>query len=202
MKRQHPLLPDFAREALGERPGVAADSMPADPLLLDALASAGAAWSRTSARPRGADALRARLLDQVRRVPLRYAPLYGRLTHLFDLDEPALVAVLEASQDQAAWEPFAPGVLAFHLAPGPRYAGADAGLIRIKAGLAFPMHEHLGDESVLLLEGGYREGSTGRIYQAGDFHGMKAGSRHSYDVLPDSPLVFAVLLYGGIAFDK
>jgi quercetin dioxygenase-like cupin family protein len=197
--KARPLLPDFAREALGDKQGADAP-VPADPLLLEALAGAGAAIS--GARPRGADSLRARLLDEVRRMPLRYAPFYARLMGLFDLDEPALLAVLEASQNQTAWEPFAPGVLAYHLAPGPRCAGADAGLIRMEGGVAFPSHEHLGDESVLVLEGGYRDNTTGRIYQAGDFHEMKGGSRHSYDVLPDAPLVFAVVLHGGLLFDE
>ena len=198
-----PLLPDFAREALAEEQGArVGESAPSDPVLLDAQAGAGAAFSRAHPRPRGADALRSRLLDEVHRVPLRYAPFYERLMALFDLDEPAVVAVLDASQNQSAWEPFAPGVLAYHLAPGPRHAGADAGLIRMEAGLAFPSHEHLGDESVLVLEGRYRDNIAGRIYQAGDRHDMKGGSRHSYDVLPDAPLVFAVVLYGGIVFDK
>lgn len=199
--KTRPLLPEFAREALGDKPN-GDQAAPADPLLLEALAGTGAALPRAHSRPRGADALRARLLEEVHRVPMRYAPFYARLMGLFDLDEPALLGVLEASQNQAAWEPFAPGVLAYHLAPGPRHAGADAGLIRMEGGLAFPAHEHLGDESVLLLEGGYRDTSTGRVYQAGDLHEMKAGSRHAYDVLPDSPLVFAVVLYGGIVFDK
>jgi anti-sigma factor ChrR (cupin superfamily) len=147
------------------------------------------------------DALRARLLDDVRRAPLRYAPFYDRLKDLFDLDEPALLAVLERSLEPSAWEPYMPGAHAFHLQAGPLVAGADAGLVRMKAGLVFPSHVHLGDETALVLEGSYRE-STGRVYQAGDVHAMAAGSRHAYDVLPGSPLVFAVVLHGGIELDQ
>jgi quercetin dioxygenase-like cupin family protein len=116
---------------------------------------------------------------------------------MFDLDEAGVIAILEASQASSAWEPFAPGVLAFHLAPGPRLAGADAGLIRMDPELAFPSHTHLGDETVLVLEGAYRE-NTGRVVQAGDIHHMERGSIHSYEVLPGTPLLFAVVLYGGI----
>jgi hypothetical protein len=157
------------------------------------MAGVGAAAGRAGAPAR----LRERLLAGVRRAPLRYAPFYDRLMGLFDLEEAALVALLEKSNDAALWEPFLPGVHAFHFTAGPRVSEADAGLVRVEAGVAFPGHRHLGRERVLLLEGSYRD-STGVVYQAGDVHEMAKDSRHSYEGSPDAPLVLAVVLYGGI----
>jgi hypothetical protein len=190
-----PLWPAFAREAIegseNDLPSEAARRR--DAALVEVVANVGAALGRASAPASSRD----RLLAAVRRPPVRYAPLYDRLMGLFDLDEPALIAHLERSNDPAAWEPFLPGVHAFHFRPGPRVSEADAGLVRVEAGVTFPGHRHLGPERVLLLEGSYRD-STGVVYQAGDVHEMAKDSRHSYQVSPDSPVVIAVVLYGGV----
>ncbi len=75
--------------------------------------------------------------------------------------------LLSSLSDAARWEPGPlPGSSLFHLDGGPRIATADAGFVRLPAGLEFPVHRHLGSERVLLLEGSYRD-SDGKHWGPG-----------------------------------
>jgi len=146
--------------------------------------------------------LRERLLATVARPRLRFAPLFGALSELFDLDDPDLAALFERAALPAAWASSAvPGTQLLHLAGGPRVATADNGLVRIDAGARFPQHRHLGHERVLVLEGGYRDEPSGRLYLPGDWHEMPAGTTHAYTALADQPLLLAVSLVAGVDVD-
>jgi quercetin dioxygenase-like cupin family protein len=201
-----PSLPAFVDEVLtdeergspSERRGAGPRAAPG---LVEALANLAVMLpaARWGARPPAGS--RERLLAVVRRMPVRYAPFYDRLASLFDLETSALVAQLERSQDASAWEALGPGSSAFHLRGGPRVAGADVGLVRVEAGRVFPEHRHLGHERVLVLEGGYRD-SAGHVVSAGDFHEMERDTRHSYKVLAGGPLVVALVLFGGVEFER
>jgi quercetin dioxygenase-like cupin family protein len=143
--------------------------------------------------------LRERLLANVRRPRLRFAPLYGRLSELFDLPETELAHLFERAAAPGAWlaAPI-PQTELLHLEGGPRVAGADNGLVRIRAGARFPRHRHLGPERVLVLEGAYRDEQSGRIYGAGDLHEMAEGTAHAYTALPDRDLLLAVSVVRGV----
>lgn len=143
--------------------------------------------------------LRERLLVSVAEPRLRYAPLYGQLSELFDLSDAALSSLFEQSDSPTAWvvAPI-PGVELFHLRGGPRVAAADNGLVRIRAGARFPQHRHLGAERVLVLAGGYRDEQSGRVYWAGDLHEMVEGSSHAYTALGERDLLLAVSVLRGV----
>jgi quercetin dioxygenase-like cupin family protein len=146
--------------------------------------------------------LRERLLASVARPRLRYAPLFGALSDLFDLGDTALADLFERAESRHEWQASqVPATELLHLQGGPRVAGADNGLVRIEAGATFPNHRHLGLERVLVLEGGYRDEPSGRIYRAGDLHEMLPGSAHSYVALPERPLLLAVSLVSGVDVD-
>jgi quercetin dioxygenase-like cupin family protein len=187
---KHPLeppIPDFVREALAsdER------DLESDRLLAESLSALGP----VQAAPTSAG--RARLLDAVRLPPLRHAPFFDRLSTLFDMSVEEVTAMLTRSTDVQAWEGAMPGVELLHFQGGPKTAGSDCGLVRVAAGLAFPRHRHLGVERALILEGGYRDDS-GHLFQAGDLAVMDPGTSHAYVVLPDGPLLFALLLEHGL----
>jgi quercetin dioxygenase-like cupin family protein len=181
-KSRFPELPEFARDA--EQP---------DAGLADALA---ALCPPPKVPPQ---LLRERLLATAMRPRLRYAPLFGALSELFDLGDSDLASIFERAADAGAWakSPI-PGTELLHLVGGPRVAGADNGLVRLRAGARFPMHRHLGSERVLVLEGGYEDEQSGRSYQPGDVHHMPAGSSHAYRALPGRDLLFAVSVVEGV----
>lgn len=57
-------------------------------------------------------------------------------------------------------------------------------LIRMEPGAAYPEHEHLGLEEVLILSGGYRDGDG--EHRAGSYLRYPAGSRHAPVALGDA----------------
>jgi anti-sigma factor ChrR (cupin superfamily) len=142
-------------------------------------------------QPQQSDGL-ARLLQAVAEPPLRYAPFFDRLARLWDLDEPAVVRVLERSRDARAWRrgPL-PGVRWISVRGGPKTAGLSVYLARFAPGLRFPRHRHPGPETVLVLEGGYSD-SSGRVVSAGDIQEMAAGSEHALSVDGDATCIVAV----------
>lgn len=143
--------------------------------------------------------LRQKLLANVMRPRLRYAPLFGKLSRLFDWGDLELAALFERAAQAEAWVPAPiPGVQLLHFTGGPRAAGADNGLVRLAAGTRFPAHRHLGRERALVLEGAYRDEQDGRLYVAGDLHEMIEGSAHAYVVTDDGPALLAVSLVGGV----
>lgn len=165
----------------------------ADPELLEALAELLPAAAPPS------PALRSRLLTAVATPRRRFAPLFDALGELFDLADEALEALFERAADPQQWTVApVPQVRLLHLIGGPRVAAADNGLVRIAAGARFPLHRHLGTERVLVLEGGYRDEQSGRIYLPGDLHEMPTDSQHSYVALPERELLTAVSLVAGV----
>ena len=62
---------------------------------------------------------------------------------------------------------FADGVLVAHVPNGPATEGAIVGFIKLAPGTSFPTHTHLGDETVLVVQGAFRD-SEGEEARAGD----------------------------------
>jgi quercetin dioxygenase-like cupin family protein len=189
MRRRADLVPAFARET--ERASDAAEGELLDALGLLALLLRPIPPSARS---------RERLLTTICRKPVRLLPFLERLSELFDLGLDPLQEVLVEVDDPERWRPGPlPGTLLFHLEGGPRRAGADCGLVQLAPGFALPRHRHLGDERVLVLEGGYRE-DTGRVFLPGDVHHMPRGTLHGYRVFDDGPCLCALVLYEGVEF--
>ena len=127
----------------------------------------------------------------------------GRLARLFDLPrERAGELIQEAGGPATGWEAFpVAGVRLFHLTGGPRVSTADCGLVRLEPGVRFPAHRHVGDEWSLILAGEAEEEGTGARWLPGDLVHRAPGSAHAYRVAGREPLVFAVVLHGGIQLE-
>ena len=176
-------IPAFVSEALAEEPGL-------EPALIDRLPEL-LAPADVPAGALGA------LLAEVEAPPLRYAPFFDRLSELWDLPEPELMAVFEKSRDKRAWrKPPLPGLELMRIRGGPRTEGAELYLARFAPGMRFPKHRHLGHEEVLILEGHYTEGTTGRVYRSGDVHFMEADGAHDLLIAKDEPCVAAAAHHG------
>jgi hypothetical protein len=182
-KRNQPDLPELLREA----------GLTDEPALRAALAEL---HPPAKAPPQ---LLRERLLNAVSRPRLRFAPLYGALSELFDLGDTELSNLFERADDANAWvSSQIPATRLLHLTGGPRVAHADNGLVRIAAGAPFPRHRHLGLERVLVLDGGYRDEPSGRLYLAGDWHEMATDTEHAYSALAGKELLLAVSVVSGV----
>ncbi|MEI9954412.1 MAG: cupin domain-containing protein [Pseudomonadota bacterium] len=141
---------------------------------------------------------RARLLAAVAASDERFAPLFGKLTRFFDLSAEALRSLFRRAANEAEWEqgPL-PWVSLFHFQGGPAVAGCDTGFVRLKKGMPFPPHRHLGKERVLILDGGYFDHEQ-RWYGPGDFHDMSEGSQHSLQMSAERDVLLAVVMGGQI----
>jgi quercetin dioxygenase-like cupin family protein len=141
---------------------------------------------------------RARLLAAVTQGAERYAPLFRKLTEFFDLSVEALRAVFARAELESEWTPGPlPWVTLFHLDGGPRVAGLDTGLVRLKKGMPFPRHRHVGPERVMILSGGYHDHDH-RWYGPGDLHVMDVGTEHSLQMTAEEDVLLAVILAADI----
>jgi anti-sigma factor ChrR (cupin superfamily) len=76
-------------------------------------------------------------------------------------------------------------------------SGDAAVLVRMDPGCEYPRHRHVGDEEVLVLQGGFRDESG--EYAAGAFHRFAAGSVHAPVAFDgDEACVLFALAHSGI----
>lgn len=178
------ILPELARELLARELGERAAGQ-----LLAATAPAAPSGS-----------LRARLLTAVRATH-RFPDLEARCAALLDLDRASTARLLLSIDEAGSWQPGPrPAVEIFHVDGGPAVEGAVTGFVRIACGEAFPEHEHLGDESVLVLQGAL-EDEDGTVYLPGDVATKPPGSRHQLRATGPVRLVYLAVVREGVVID-
>ena len=97
-----------------------------------------------------------------------------------------------------------PGISFCWVEGGPSVQDAVRGFVRVESGVAFPEHEHFGEENVLVLQGSYTDSVTGEVFRPGDIATMSAGSSHGFVVPANGPdlLKLSVVRKGLRAGDK
>lgn len=94
----------------------------------------------------------------------------------FPVVVPGIADYARSLRDSADWKPFRPGVTA-HWLYGDFGGGASAVLLRYEAGARVSLHEHLGFEYMLVLEGDQYDEDG--VYPEGTFAAHPPGTRHS-----------------------
>jgi quercetin dioxygenase-like cupin family protein len=157
-----------------------------------------AALGRSGAAPAPPPAsLRDRVLASWQRKG-KYGIFADRISRLFDLPLADAEALMERVEEPEAWMPFLmEGLEVIAVQAGPRCEGAIATLVRIQPGKRFPDHAHRGDETMFVLDGGFREPHEGgeEVWR-GDEIFRKDGTEHALVGLPGTPCVAAVLIFG------
>lgn len=126
----------------------------------------------------------------------RFAAL---VAELLDVSEARASSLLDGIARPDAWiDGPVPGVSLYHVQGGPKVAGAATGFARMSGGVVFPEHEHLGDEVVLVVQGSFEDGVTGRVHRPGDVVRMPAGSAHDFRARPGPALVYLIVLQTGV----
>jgi anti-sigma factor ChrR (cupin superfamily) len=73
------------------------------------------------------------------------------------------------------------------------------GFVRVRAGVEFPQHDHLGDEAVMIMQGFYADSASGEVFGPGDTPRQTVDTRHSFRVFADGPdLLGLVVAQGGL----
>ena len=110
----------------------------------------------------------------------RFAGFADRVAALMDVTVSRASGLLRAIDQAGNWEPGPlDWIQLFHLEGGPKVANAIVGFIRLEPGTVFPPHEHLGEEQVLILQGGYQD-EAGSVHKAGDLVVGGAGESHFF----------------------
>lgn len=143
------------------------------------------------------DSIRDRLFEtlaQVGRFDL-YAEVFSRL---IDLDVRQARGILELVDRDDGWFDGPPPARLKWFEGGPATANHMAGFVRVPAGQPFPHHEHLGKESVLILQGRLID-DEGSVAKPGDVQIMAPGTSHSFVADQSGPdLIYAIILEGGV----
>ena len=126
----------------------------------------------------------------------RFAPV---VAELLDVSEARATELLDGIARDEVWvDSPIPDVRLYHLEGGPKVAGAITGFVRMPQGAVFPEHQHLGDEAVLVVQGSFEDGVSGRVYRAGDVVRMAAETSHDFRARPGPSLVYLVVLAEGL----
>jgi putative transcriptional regulator len=203
------LLPLHALGALDpEDAALVEQAVAADPELraaLDAWREITSAMPVPSVAP-GAD-VRARLMADIDASVQpgtldRFAP---RVASIFDVTIDKARMFLGWIADPTRWEPAPlPGVQLIHLPPGPAYASADCGFVKLPPGFHFPRHGHHGEELTVVLQGSGRDSDGNRLSPGTELM-MPGGAEHDFVIDEGGEeYIFAVRFHGiyGIDLDK
>lgn len=120
---------------------------------------------------------RARLLDAVAQGG-RLWRFDEKVAALLDITREAARKLLDLLDTKDIWEHPMPGLSIYWVVGGPRVEGALCGFLRIGPGMRFPQHEHLGDETVLVLQGAMLDPDTGALVRPGEYDERKLGTSH------------------------
>jgi putative transcriptional regulator len=126
----------------------------------------------------------------------RFERFAARVGALCDLAHDAAQKLLDSIDDATKWSG-SPEMSLFDIQGGPRVAGAVVGFVRMPAGAAFPHHMHLGEEIVLVLQGGLID-EDGTSYRAGEESVRAPGTAHSFTAAPGPDLLYLVVAEKGL----
>jgi anti-sigma factor ChrR (cupin superfamily) len=128
----------------------------------------------------------------------RFLDLSARLAGLIDVSDRVAADLLRGIDDPENWNrgPL-PGIELYHLDGGPRVENAIVGFVRIEPGRSFPDHEHVGEETTLVLQGSLRD-SDGTVHRRGDQCVKTPGTSHELEALPGPALIYLTIAFDGV----
>ena len=157
------------------------------PSLVDALAS------EAKAPP----SLRGELLAKLTHTG-RFDRFIERVSELLDVDDRHAKSMLDAIHEEGSWHTGQlPGVHLYDVDGGPKVENAITGFVRMAQGTPFPDHEHMGQETALIVQGSAID-SRGELWRVGDVVVMEPGTDHAFEARPGPDLLFLVIVQRGL----
>lgn len=143
-------------------------------------------------------ALRARIIEAIAGGG-RLHRFAAQIAELLTVPETTSRSLLDALDEPKSWSRSpVPGLSTFDLAGEVERPGTRVSFLKLEAGCSFPEHEHLGPETVLLLQGWCTDGD-GVVARPATLLEMAEGTSHRFDVAPATPpLLFLAINEGGI----
>ena len=123
----------------------------------------------------------------------RFLPFLDRFAGLCDLPSDEAQEHLHKIDQDDAWEDMTDGVRFFDFEGGPAIGDAHGGLVRVAPGAKFPMHTHVGEERILVLQG-VAEDDRGNTFRPGDFIVSDDGTAHEVRTVGDVEVIYAAVV--------
>jgi quercetin dioxygenase-like cupin family protein len=138
-----------------------------------------------------------RLLDSTKESG-RFEHFVGTVASLLDVARDAAQALVDGIDQAVNWEPGPmENIQLYHLDGGPSLANAIVGFIQLEPGTVFPLHTHLGQETVMVLQGGF-EDEDGSVVRAGEIDRKDPGSSHYFTALEGEALIYLAIIFDGV----
>ncbi len=119
-----------------------------------------------------------RLLARARQGRLAY--FTDQVAQLFDLSTTDAAELLRRAQANEGWEAGPDvGVEIMPVNAGPKVSECITALVRVAPGATFPWHPHLGPETVMVLEGGFRDSQGVEVWR-GEVQQMPGDTEHDF----------------------
>jgi putative transcriptional regulator len=162
---------------------------------MDALTSVAA-----SAAAEPSPSLRERLLASRAR-PGKYGIFVDRIARLFAVPVETAEQLLTALEAPDAWKPFlVEGTAMIPVTAGEGLGDAIATFVKVQPGARFPDHVHRGQETMVVLDGGFVEPESKLEAWRGEETTRDDGTEHALVGLPGVPCIAAVLILGHADF--
>ena len=130
----------------------------------------------------------------------RFARFTQDVAELLDIASAQAEKLLDGIDKKANWSdgPIE-GMTIYHVEGGPRVARAITGFTRIESGGGFPEHKHLGKESILILQGYFKDTVSDVVHGPGDIVHMASQTSHGFEVLEGATqLTYLVVVQEGV----
>jgi len=128
----------------------------------------------------------------------RFDRFIDRVSELLDVPPDGAKAMLDAIHIDDSWHTgLLPDVHLYDVDGGPSVQNAITGFVRMAQGTPFPEHEHVGEETALIIQGSAVD-NHGELWRVGDVVVMNPGTDHSFQARPGPDLLFLVVVQQGL----
>ena len=159
-------------------------------------AEALADYALSLPRSKPSPAVRDRVLKSVSTTN-RFEKFAAQVATLIDVSVEKALELVGRIDDAKSWmATHVPGVFSYDLPVGPAVADAVVGFVKLAPGAVFPDHEHMGDDTMLVVQGSCID-SHGTLMRRGDLMTMGEGTSHEFKAQPGPDFIYLGIAKNG-----
>jgi quercetin dioxygenase-like cupin family protein len=127
----------------------------------------------------------------------RFEMFAAQVAELIDVSIDRARELVGRIDDAQSWmKTHVAGVFSYDLPVGPAAADAVVGFVKLRPGVVFPDHEHMGDEAMLVVQGSCID-SYGTIMRRGDSIRLPPGTHHEFTAQPGPDFIYLGVAHKG-----
>jgi anti-sigma factor ChrR (cupin superfamily) len=161
-------------------------------LSAEALADFALSLPRSTPSP----AVRERVMKSVSTTN-RFEAFAAQVAALIDVSIEKARDLVGRIDDAKSWmATHVPGVFSYDLPVGPAVADAVVGFVKLSPGATFPDHEHMGEDTMLVVQGSCID-THGTVMRRGDLVRMGGGTHHEFKAQPGPDFIYLGIAKNG-----